>query len=788
MVWSAQKIPLALAAISKTAMFRIAAVLVVLALLVAWQFGFVWPGTGTFGVIHVDSPEIYTRERLVNDRYDQDHWLRQKLKDLDATGNLVEGSVITARLATVSVGAPNGEGDNQDAAVTQQVTQKEHTEPAGQLAFGEEFHVKMALRDEIRQQILENMLDDRHDLSGNSVFGLKFDSTIVPGARTTSSAFVDVEIYLADNKGITQADPKTNLPSYVVEYYAPGTAANDASLESWQALYAEWLSDLQDRLNEYASLLKSRGNITCYRDAEAAQWGRTLAMEALKLFGADRSRVVVVDGNGSLTIYPAEFSRFFFLMAQLPKSCSDQFRIHVLAREESLYFIPPPPPEVGAMIDANRWLYVGEFHVPGSAAAGAEANANGLCSVRDDQNAGKAPATNYAVVAANSRFASPQDTDPFLLAELIAPLGEGVSPRLFEFMRLNHSIRKYPRAPKPALADIDPSAVGSMTVAAGGPEVEPECLVNYPLGLFNFIERISTSDSYTYAVFPKTHKQVLTIRSQSQLGGGGNLGASGVGNISYSEDASGSNATSVFIGYGDGANADDEAGPAENKQPTVDRAAPSGDLQRAARFGWIISPPADLGASGLAAPKMRPIQRSEVALVSVPAWAREITIVTRTGWLDEDAHERAALTVRRSEVVPLPTDYEAIDSIVVKKRLRREPAIRDFEMGKSEVVACEPAAILIPGYRLWRSTVVTIGAQTADRITVMPNMQGIIAEFNEVSIPPVGAVTANHITGERHMDVHLQVWTSEGVVRAEEAVSVRLSTASTPDGACKRAP
>jgi hypothetical protein len=38
------------------------------------------------------------------------------------------------------------------------------------------------------------------------------------------------------------------------------------------------------------------------------------------------------------------------------------------------------------------------------------------------------------------------------------------------------------------------------------------------------------------------------------------------------------------------------------------------------------------------------------------------------------------------------------------------------------------------------------------------------------------------------MDVHLQVWTSEGVVRAEEAVSVRLSTASTPDGACKRAP
>lgn len=781
MAWSARDIPLALAAISKTAIFRMAAFLVVVALLVAWQFGFVWPGTGTFGVIHVDSPEIYTRERLVNDRYDQDHWLRQKLRELDATGNLVEGTVTTARSATVSLGAPNEQGDNHGAAVTQQVTQ-----PAGQLAFGEEFNVKMALRDEIRQQILENMLDDRHDLSGNSVFGLKFDSTIVPGARTTSSAFVDVEIYLADNKGITQIDPKTNLPNYVVEYYAPGTAADDASIETWQALYTEWLSDLQDRLNEYTSLLKKRGNITCHQDADAAQWGRTLAMDALELFGADRSRVVVVDANGSLTIYPAEFSRFFFLMAQLPKSCADQFRIHVLERQENLYFIPPPPP--GTMIDPNRWLYVSEFQVPESAAAGSEAQANGLCGVRGDQNAGEAPAANYAVVALNSRFASPRDTDPFLLAELIAPLGDSVSPELFEFMRLNRSIRRYPRLPKPALADIDPSDVGSMTVAAAAPEAEPECLANYPLGLFNFIERISTSDSYTYAVFPKSQKQVLTIRSQSQLGGGGNLGASGAGNISYSEDASGSNATSVFVGYGDGANANDEAGPTINKRATVDMAGPNGDLQRAARFGWIISPPADLGATALARPKMRPIQRSEVALVSVPAWAKEITIVIRTGWLDEDAREMAALTVRRSEVVPLPTDYEAIDSIVVKKRLRREPAIRDFEMGKSEVVACEPAAILIPGYRLWRSTVVTIGAQTADRITVMPNMQGIIAEFNQVSVPPVGAIVADQINHERHMDVPLQVWTSEGVVRAEKTVSVKLGAASTLDGACKRAP
>jgi hypothetical protein len=37
------------------------------------------PFLETTGRIYVDSPEVYTRERLVNDRYDQDYWLRQRL-------------------------------------------------------------------------------------------------------------------------------------------------------------------------------------------------------------------------------------------------------------------------------------------------------------------------------------------------------------------------------------------------------------------------------------------------------------------------------------------------------------------------------------------------------------------------------------------------------------------------------------------------------------------------------------------------------------------------------------
>ena len=65
--------------------------LVALGLIVAAVFvyredglGGLWPERETLGQIYADSPEIYTRERLVNDRYIQDGFLKlelEKLKD-----------------------------------------------------------------------------------------------------------------------------------------------------------------------------------------------------------------------------------------------------------------------------------------------------------------------------------------------------------------------------------------------------------------------------------------------------------------------------------------------------------------------------------------------------------------------------------------------------------------------------------------------------------------------------------------------------------------------------------
>ena len=94
------------------------------------------------------------------------------------------------------------------------------------------------------------------------------------------------------------------------------------------------------------------------------------------------------------------------------------------------------------------------------------------------------------------------------------------------------------------------------------------------------------------------------------------------------------------------------------------------------------------------------------------------------------------------------------------------------------VTACRPASLLLPGRRLWRSAVVTLGSQVADEIQVLPNMRGIIAKFDQVEVPPGwphlepvvmddNAVYAPH-------KAPVTVWTSEGssTLRRRAAIHV----------------
>ena len=67
----------------------------------------------------------------------------------------------------------------------------------------------------------------------------------------------------------------------------------------------------------------------------------------------------------------------------------------------------------------------------------------------------------------------------------------------------------------------------------------------------------------------------------------------------------------------------------------------------------------------------------------------------------------------------------------------------------TELKACQNASVIIRGSQLWRSTVVTLGGQQADVITILPNMEGVVATFKPVQPSVFGKESLN-------------IWTSEG--------------------------
>jgi hypothetical protein len=80
------------------------------------------------------------------------------------------------------------------------------------------------------------------------------------------------------------------------------------------------------------------------------------------------------------------------------------------------------------------------------------------------------------------------------------------------------------------------------------------------------------------------------------------------------------------------------------------------------------------------------------------------------------------------------------------------------------VRAGQPAAIVIPGKNLWKNSTVTLGAQIAEHVAVLPDTSGIIAKFEQVRWP--GAAKAS----VQYRGLPLNVWTSRGRAYAGQVI------------------
>lgn len=658
---------------------------------------------GPSGAIYVSSPGVYTRERLVNDRNDQDFWLREQLDLLNE--NRSDFSYVYDVTRKIGVGeaergnttntqeeenAPPRWGfpvDERDVAPSAK-PENEVGIPTPTLSFADNFSLKAATRDAIRQSILENLLDDRHDLTGNSVYGLKFDTTVYPATFTSGRAFVKVSINIGKSdiikKGKKIDEEYPELPAHVLDYYGKGfgNVASNQNGDYYDAfrLYSQWLNNVRWRLNSHF-LQVVEVKCRCRRSdctSEPVPWGDDVGSTVNTVLAMDEARLPDNGGirNSLGSLASAE------TMA-LPDPWNNFLRISVKnARVQGCKIVPEFV--VDPVTDSYRlW--------PG---ATTQSGYQQVASIAENESAfvfmpdGRDTNLNYALFWPHYPI---------------------------------HGITRYLR---------DKKLIQDCGIGDDG---KPCRYIEVPAGYFNFIERVIEPDLYAYALFPRVDgRAALGTRTQeARLGHGINV-ADPTSRVEFRAEDNEKRASiqPSLVGFTD-----------SKETESID-------------FGWVVEIP-DIGA---------PFQKSQLALISVPAWSSELAVTITTGWLS--ATSEGVGLKPHDFTVPLPPDYEAFDAFIGGEEAVRRPKIIDEIMDAVTLVPCQRNTVLIPGLRLWRSAMVTVGSERADKITVLPNMRGIIAEFTRLSAGVVpGPAT-------------LRVWTSEGV----DSIKGKATFVSPPQG------
>ena len=148
----------------------LAAAVIVVEFLLGRVVGYLgWIAAPTGGLISIESPEVYTRERLLNDRLDHAAWLEQLLAEMSRPEFMekfrsIDGLHTAEVYRRIGAKVPPGERPKL-----------EELRPTTLSVFRAMNEYREALRAE-RTQL---MLDDRHDANGNTLYLLSFDTTLL---------------------------------------------------------------------------------------------------------------------------------------------------------------------------------------------------------------------------------------------------------------------------------------------------------------------------------------------------------------------------------------------------------------------------------------------------------------------------------------------------------------------------------------------------------------------------------------------------------------------------------
>ncbi|MGF7213564.1 hypothetical protein GGE65_008210 [Skermanella aerolata] len=215
-------------------------------------------------------------------------------------------------------------------------------------------------------------------------------------------------------------------------------------------------------------------------------------------------------------------------------------------------------------------------------------------------------------------------------------------------------------------------------------------------------------------------------------------------------------------------------------------------------FGWAVRPRPAPG-EGWSAGNHR-----LSAVISVPSWWKRLDLEIKSCWItperarnlgsalfdrpaeicdhqetaaathknidsagQQEARSESIIAFHRSFRVQLPRRIEEVTARFnfdfIKAPYFDAEWARQVKVIEPRLMVGRPGHLVLAGERLWRGTVVTVMGQPADRITVLPDMKGVIAEFD--CVMPSGT------DADMQRQALVTVWTSEG---RTPAIPVRL--------------
>lgn len=731
----------------------------------------------TYGKIYVDRPEIVSRERLVHDQAVQDEWLRALL----GTPPKPPGSTPEPRPATLSAAQaeagkvkPAPPGSAAASAPPVQPPSVEAAEEAGAVAG---FHDQLAFRNEVRAELIDNLLDDGQGPAGNTLYLLKFDSTLVPEEHTTAFGVVRVDVASSYEKAVDRG--------------AGQDLTSEAGFDAFAKKVLEWPAPDLERLSDlYALFGKSLESVAARIDGEQAR-GRRRIQDALRSnMGADDNAPWLGDLKPDSS--PAE---------QWSDAAIEQLDLDDLYAFTTYLGEASTARNAAGACPEGRDVQVALERIDCVLGKLTSGKGRGKRAAREAKLA-ELYAAYYVdgpgarLSASLTPFATLASSSAGIVVSQRTLAGEGAAtpPSGWLAKAVQYQLAGLKTRPVAAESEPETGAAGPARDEEASEAAKPttERVLERRVGFLAFLRRVLTTKTraFTHAVGQRMNETE---------------GAKAEGGLAEALSGAGAqvDAAALRAALSDARRKSRLQNAVERNPLVVGFSADLLDPSREdiASFGWLLGPQLELSAGDADAKfTQRPVHNPLNAIVSVPSWWRSMRVSLVPFWLTRDGEcvtvdgnklscELVSSVIQGAEPkgddkqakgsdgrvsfeVALPGDERGVQEILLPDAGLEAPMVFRDRMETPTVRAGQPAAIVIPGRHLWKNSTVTLGAQTAERVSVLPDASGIIAKFEVVRWP--GAADKN----ARYRGLPLNVWTSDGQAYAGQVVVYSETTAA----------